>query len=142
MNQQPSITINGKDFTVRRLTVGQIHSVGDRIYQRLRGCLAEDCRAAGLDPKETLEQVRLLRDDWANGIEVLRQAYTYKGALEFVGFALSEAGEDLAVLDDSPSLQELVTASAAVLGLPDPFDESNEKPIDPDEEEIVPDDQG
>jgi|TARA_R100001163_G_scaffold64385_2_gene58471 hypothetical protein len=142
MNQQPSITINGKEFTVRRLTVGQIHTVGDRIFKRIRDTLSEDCLAAGLDSADTLREVRKLRDEWANGIEVLRQAYTYRGALAFVGFALSEAGEDLAVLDDTPDLKELVTASATVLGLPDPFDDSNQEPVDPDEEEIVPDDQG
>jgi hypothetical protein len=142
MNQQPSITINGKEFTVRRLTVGQIHTVGDKIFTKKREALSEDCRAAGLSSTETLAEVRKMRDEWANGIEVLRQAYTYKGALAFVGFALAEAGEDLAVLDDTPDIKELVTASAAVLGLPDPFDDSNQEPVDPDEEEIVPDDQG
>ena len=141
MNQQPSISINGKEYTVRKLTVGQIHTVGDRIYKQVRDRLSEDCKAAGLDSSETLIQIRKLRDEWANGIEVLRQAYTYKGALAFVGFALSEAGEDLSVLDDTPELKELVTASATVLGLPDPFDESKSVPVDPDEEEIVPDDQ-
>ena len=142
MNQQPSKSINGKEFTVRKLTVGQLHTVGDRIYTKVRDQLSEDCKSAGLSAAETLKEVKDLRTDWSNGIEVLRQAYTYKGALTFVGFALAEAGHDVSVLDDTPDLKELVIASAAVVGLPNPFEESESEPVDPDEEEIVPDDQG
>lgn len=141
MNKQPSITINGSDFVVRKLTVGQLHQVGDRIFDQVKKQLAEDCKSSGLTPEQTLAEVRKTRDEWASGIEVLRRAFTYKGALQFVGFALAESGHDVSVLDDTPDLKELVTASAVVCGLPDPFESQEDPDADPDEEEIVPDDQ-
>jgi hypothetical protein len=139
MNTNTTITINGSEFEVQKLSVRMLHTVGDRIYTRLRSQLREDAEAAGLTKDEILEKIRELRTEWANGVEVLRQAYTYQGAMQFVGHAMTEAGHDLDVLDDDVSLAEIVVASALVCGLPNPLDSSDdEAEVDPDAEEIEP----
>ena len=93
--------------------------------------------------EQTVEKVGQLRTGWDQGTEVKRQAYTDLGARMFIAAALEDAGQEMDVLDSLSDLEEIVTASALVCGLWNPFgEEATPEPSksDPDFEEIVSDD--
>ena len=138
------ITLDGQQFQVQRLTVRQLHEVGQKIFNVRRKELISDCQAVGMDNEQTIVKVSELRVAWDQGTEVKRQAYTELGARMFIASALIEAGIDADVLDAVNDLPELASASAEVCGLWDPFADGNDEPveIDPDAEEIKPSSQG
>jgi len=93
-----------------------------------------------MDNKQTMAEVAQLRAAWDQGTEVKRQAYTELGARMFVAAALEGASKEPDVLDAVDDLVALASASAAVCGLWNPWEESNDEQaeeIDPDAEEIV-----
>ena len=140
MNKEVTITLDGQEFIVPRLTVRQIHEVGHRIFETRRKECIDDCRAVGMDNKQTMAEVAQLRAAWDQGTEVKRQAYTELGARMFVAAALEGANKEPDVLDAVDDLVALASASAAVCGLWNPWEESNDEKaeeIDPDAEEIV-----
>lgn len=144
MIKEVTITLDGQEFTVPRLTVRQIHEVGQRIFEVRRKEMISDCQAVGLNNEQTVAKVSQMREAWDQGTEVKRQAYTELGARLFIGAALTAAKHQPDVLDAISDLGELASASAEVCGLWNPFAEGNDQPeaTDPDLEEIKPDDQG
>jgi hypothetical protein len=140
MIKEITITLDGQDFAVSRLTVREIHEVGHKIFNIRRKELISDCQAIGMDNKQTMAEVAQLRAAWDQGTEVKRQAYTELGARMFVAEALGGANKEPDVLDAVDDLVALASASAAVCGLWNPWEESNDEQaeeIDPDAEEIV-----
>ena len=144
MNETIDIQLDGRDHTVRRLSVQEIHDVGDCLFQEARRRLNEDAEVAGLTPDERLAMIKELREEWANGVEVLRQSYTRKGAAMFLKKAFENSDLDASILEEERDLKTLVVASCLVCGLPDPFESEPEPdvPVDEDEEEIFDDDRG
>ncbi len=47
MIKEVTITLDGQEFTVPRLTVRQIHEVGQRIFEVRRNEMISDCQAVG-----------------------------------------------------------------------------------------------
>tara|TARA_R110001583_G_scaffold88550_1_gene229479 strand:+ start:525 stop:962 length:438 start_codon:yes stop_codon:yes gene_type:complete len=140
MNKEVTITLDEQEFIVPRLTVRKIHEIGHRIFETRRKECIDDCRAVGMDNKQTMEQVAELRTAWDQGTEVKRQAYTELGARMFLAAALEEGKQQPDVLDAVDDLVALASASANVCGLWNPWEESDkaeESNIDPDAEEIV-----
>lgn len=144
MNETIDIQLDGRDHTVRRLSVQEIHDVGDYLFQEERRRLSEDAEVAGLTPDERLAKIKELRDEWANGVEVLRQSYTRKGAAAFLKKAFEKSDLDASILEEERDLKTLVVASCLACGLPDPFESQPETDVqvDEDEEEIFDDDRG
>ncbi len=144
MIKEVTITLDGQEFTVPRLTVRKIHEVGQRIFEVRRKEMISDCQAVGLTNEQTVAKVAEMREAWDQGTEVKRQAYTELGARMFIGSALTDAKHQPDVLDAISDLAELAAASAEVCGLWNPFAEGNKEPeeTDPDAEEIKPDNQG
>lgn len=143
MNEQVEVEVSGRIIQVRRLTVQEIHDVGNELFNQARRRLTEDAEVAGLEPEDRLAKIKELREEWSNGVEVLRQSYTRTGAAEFIKRALKNADEDASAVDEERDLKTLVVASCVVCGLPDPFDHVEEEPVkvDEDEEEIFDNDQ-
>lgn len=144
MIKEVTITLDGQEFTVSRLSVRKIHEVGHQIFNVRRKELISDCQAVGMDNEQTVSKVSELRQAWDQGTEVKRQAYTELGARMFIASALTDAKHDPDVLDAVDDLAELASASAEVCGLWNPFADGNDEPveIDPDAEEIKPSNQG
>ena len=138
MNEQVEVEVAGRSLRVHRLTVQEIHDVGDELFNQARRRLSEDAEIAGLDPDQRLSKIKELREEWSNGVEVLRQSYTRTGATEFIKQAFAKSSEDVSILEEERDLKTLVVASCVVCGLPDPFDHEEENPaqVDEDEEEI------
>jgi len=143
MKKEVTISLLGTEYSVERLTVQQIHSVGHMIFEHRRKQTIDDCNAVGMDNEQTMSQVSTLRSAWEAGTEVKRQAYTELGGRLFVAEALRCAGINEDVLDDVSDLMELARASAAVCGLWDPFEPDDDAvDVDPEVEEIINGDQG
>ena len=143
MNEQVEVEVSGRSIQVRRLTVQEIHDVGNELFNQARRRLTEDAEVAGLEPEDRLVKIKELREEWSNGVEVLRQSYTRTGAAEFIKRALKNSDEDASAVDEERDLKKLVVASCVVCGLPDPFvhvEEEADK-VDEDEEEIFDNDQ-
>ena len=134
MNERIEIELNNTTYFVRRLTVQQVHDVGETLYADERRMLVDDAEAAGLNAEERLEKIQILRESWANGVELLRQAYTRKGAIAYLEAALEPEDIDLSVLEEERDMKCLIRAAVAVCGLPDPFDDSNTSEINEDED--------
>ena len=139
MIKDVEVKLSGQSFTVGRFSVSDIHRVGELVYRVRRDRLVDDLSAIGLDADAEL------RAKWENGLEVLRAAYFMDGAQIICREALQKSGHDTALLDDCEDLKELVLASTAICGLPDPFAESEQEDeadeVDDEVEEIKPDDQ-
>ncbi len=142
MNRTTTIRLSKKDFELQMLTVGDLHDIGAVIFDDRKKELIEDGTDAGLDEEQLFKLVRDFREEWSNGVEVLRAAYTASGAKMFLEKAFLASGLDTEVVANCNSLRELVAASAKVCDLPDPFAKKDSMT---DEElenaEIVPDDQ-
>ncbi len=138
MNERIEIELNSTKYFVKRLTVQQVHDVGESLYVAERQRLVDDAEAAGLDADKRLAQVKQLRESWANGVEILRQAYTRHGAISFLEAALEPENIGLDVLEEDRDIKSLIRAATTVCGLPDPFDETDDEnsTVDEDEEEI------
>jgi hypothetical protein len=141
MKTRVAIKLSGVDYFLRLLTVQDIHEIGEYLYEDQRQQLVDDAKAAGLSPESTMDRVSTLREEWSNGVEVLRQAYTRVGAQKFIQYALKNEGEDIEIANKESDLEALVRASTALCGLPDPFsgEDAPTKVKDEDEEEIFDD---
>ena len=143
MITEVTVSLDGREISVNRLSVRKIHEVGQKIFDLRRRQVIEDCQEVGMTSEQTVEKVSQLRIGWDQGTEIKRQAYTDLGARMFIAAALGDSGEDLDVMDSVSDLAEIVTASALVCGLWNPFEnqeDAEKEKTDSDLEEIVSDD--
>ena len=109
--KKKTFNIGSKSMQVGRLSVRQVTSLMDAMYDRERVRLKADLDDAGVDTKLKLEKLQELREECMLTGTLLKSCFTLSGAMEVIAYAFDN--EPPADFDNCDS--DMVTNVAAFL---------------------------